>query len=60
MSVGMVDMVLGTVLFSSTFMLFRMTSKFYSTKVCINGDQNNKYKEEMKQGRYDAMSQLPN
>ena len=56
----MVDMVLGMVLFSSTFMLFRMTSKFYSTKVCVNGDQNNKYKEEMKQGRYDAMSQLPN
>ena len=56
----MVVMVLGMVLFSSTFMLFRITIKLYSTKIYINGDQNSKYKGEMKQGMYNVMSQLPN
>ena len=60
MAVGMVVIVLGMVLFSSNFVLFRITSNLYGTKICINGDQNNNYKLEMKQGKYDVMSQLPN
>ena len=60
MSVGMAVMVFGMVLFSATFVLFRIASNLYGTKICINGDQNNNYKLEMKQGKYDVMSQLPN
>ena len=41
-------------------MLFWITSSLYSAQICINGDQNNNYKGEMKQGKYDVMSQLPN
>ena len=47
------------VLFSSSFILFQIASSLYNPQVCENGDQNNNYEGEMKQGKYDVMQQVP-
>lgn len=51
-------MLVGLVLSCSSFMLLRIRSKLYRTQSCVNGDQNNNSKGEMKQGKYDVMSKL--
>lgn len=51
-------MSVGLVLSCSSLTFLRIRSKLYRKQSCVNGDQNNNSKGEMKQGKYDVMSKL--